>query len=309
MNNDKALYDVAIIGYGPAGITAGIYCARKKLQTVVFGELSGGEIRNSGVIENWPGAGEVDGNELADKFVEHLRRHADDVDIVETVVKEIKTDKAGNFICQSDKQYKARTVIYAAGRHPRHLEVPGEEEFANKGVTYCATCDAPLFTDKEVAVVGGGNTGAEAVIMLQKIAKKIYWLHIGDKLPADQVLINNLKNDEKVKILLNAKTVKIEGENMVNKLRFENTKTGEEENIDVQGIFVSIGAVPNTKPVKNLAALDKYGAVVADRYGETDVPGFFAAGDVTDIRDAQIVVAAGQGCSAALSAADYLARL
>lgn len=199
-------------------------------------------------------------------------------------------------------------MIYAAGRHPRELNVPGEKELKNRGVTYCATCDAPLFAGKSVAVIGGGNTGAEAVIMLQRIAEKIYLLHNQKELAADAVLVKNFIDDPKVEILLEANTRAIEGGQMVEALRYVDAGSDQEHSLPVQGVFVTIGAIPNTAPVKDLVALDEFGAVVADRYGRTNVPGFFAAGDVTDNRDAQIVVAAGHGCSAALSAGDFLSR-
>lgn len=306
---DRIIYDVAIVGYGPAGITAGIYAARKRLKTVLVGELPGGEVINSGEIENWPGESVTDGVSLANKLTKHLKEHDDQVEIIQDKVVEII--KSGNaFILNrvGGEKIEAKTVIYAAGRHPRKLGIPGEEKFKNLGVTYCATCDAPLFGGKDVAVVGGGNTGAEAVIMLQKIAKKIYFLHLDNKLAADLVLVEIIEGDDKVKIILGAKTLEIKGKTMVESLEYEDVKSGERSSLAVKGIFVNIGAVPNTEPIKKLVELDKYGAVKADRYGITSQDGFFAAGDVTDIRDAQIVVAAGHGSSAALSAGGYLAR-
>jgi len=310
MPDDKdKIYDIAIVGYGPAGITAGIYAARKKLSVLLVGELPGGEVRNSGEIENWPGDGTTDGIALSEKMIKHLKTHDDCVDIVSGKVTDIKKE-GGLFISTAEggRRYQSRTIIYTAGRHPRMLGVPGEEEFKNKGVTYCATCDAPLFPDKEVVVVGGGNSGAEAVIMLQKIARKIYLLHNSDQLAADPILISNFDNDPKVEIIYNTKTVAIGGEGMVKQITYQDSKSGEERTLQVEGIFVTIGAIPNTDPVKELIKLDQFGAIPADRYGKTSVEGFFAAGDVTDIRDAQIVVAAGHGCSAALSAGDYLSR-
>lgn len=302
-------YDVAIVGYGPAGITAAIYAARKRLSVVLFGEVPGGEITTSGEIENWPGDQHTDGLVLSEKFVQHLDDHKDTVEIVtEKVARVTKSGKEFELETEEKKKYQVKTVIYAAGRHPRELNVPGEKEYKNKGVSYCATCDAPLFADKIVAVIGGGNTGAEAVIMLQKIAKKIYLLHIEDALKADPILVDNFKNDPKVEIAYQARTKNILGEQFVTGLEYEDTKSQKTRTLSVEGIFVAIGAIPNTAPVKDLAKLDKYGAIVADRYGRTSLEGFFAAGDVTDIRDAQIVVAAGQGCSAALSAGDYLSR-
>lgn len=303
------IYDIVIVGYGPAGITAAIYAARKKLTVLLVGQAPGGEVANSGEIENWPGDGQTDGLKLTDKFVQHLQSHTDQVTVQQTLVKKIRREPAGGFTVETDEGVvQGKTVIYTAGRHPRLLNVPGEAEFKNRGVTYCATCDAPLFAGRDVAVIGGGNTGAEAVIMLQKIAAKIYLLHIEDTLRADAVLVNNFEHDANVQILYKAATTKIEGGTFVEKLHYTDLATKEEKLLPVSGVFVTIGAIPNTEPVKGLVELDAFGAIKADRYGVTATSGFFAAGDVTDIRDAQIVVAAGHGCSAALSADDYLSR-
>lgn len=306
---NSPVYDIAIVGYGPAGITAAIYAARKKLKVLLVGNLPGGEVVNSGEIANWPGDGQTDGITLAQKMKAHLELHKEDVTIEEKKITGITKEQNLFTITGEDGlTYQAKTVIYAAGRHPRFLNVPGESDLKNRGVTYCATCDAPLFGDRTVAVIGGGNSGAEAVIMLQKIATKIYLLEYSDKLMADTVLIENFKNDPKVEIIVQAQTTKITGQGMVESLTYTDRQTGQEKTIAVEGIFVAIGAIPNTAPVKDLLPLDKLGAIPADRYGKTSLPGFFAAGDVTDIRDAQIVVAAGHGCSAALSAGDYLSR-
>lgn len=304
------MYDVAIVGYGPAGITAAIYAARKKLGVLLIGDFPGGEVQNSGEIENWPGDGHTDGFKLAEKLIQHLKLHTDQVTIKQEKVELVKKEnQAFTLVAESGEEYESRTVVYATGRHPRLLGVPGENDLKNRGVSYCATCDAPLFSDQEVAVIGGGNTGAEAVIMLQKIARKIHLLHIADTLPADAVLVENFLKDAKVQIHYNAKTTAIAGKSLVESLTFIDTTTNKETTLPLTGVFVAIGAIPNTAPVKDLVELDSFDAVVADRYGKTNVPGFFAAGDVTNIRDAQIVVAAGHGCSAALSAGDYLSRL
>lgn len=303
------IYDVLIVGYGPAGITAAIYAARKKLSVLLVGQAPGGEIANSGEIENWPGDGQTDGLKLADKFVQHLQLHTDQVTVRQTLINKITKTTDGTFTAETPEGlFHGKTVIYTAGRHPRLLNVPGEAEFKNKGVTYCATCDAPLFNGRDVAVIGGGNTGAEAVIMLQKIARKIYLLHLEEALRADAVLVGNFEHDPKVQILFQVKTTGIEGKNFVEKLHYTDLATNQEQSLAVSGVFVTIGAIPNTEPVKGLVELDAFAAIKADRYGVTSVPGFFAGGDVTDVRDAQIVVAAGHGCSAALSAGDYLSR-
>lgn len=302
------IFDIAVVGYGPAGITAALYAARKQLRVVLIGQLPGGEVVNSGVIENWPGDRTTDGIALAEKLVGHLQDHTNNVTVVSDVVTQVQKNGDTFEVQASGASFRSRTVIYAAGRHPRLLGIPGEDVFKNKGVTYCAVCDAPLFSGQPVAVIGGGNSGAEAVIMLQKIASKIYLLHDSDQLKADAVLIENFKDDPNVTILYNTKTTAIAGSQMVEQLTYEDKTTNQAKTLDVQGIFVTIGAIPNTQPVKDLLQLDQYGAIPADRYGKTAADGFFAAGDVTDIRDAQIVVAAGHGCSAALSAGDYLSR-
>lgn len=310
MNDGKTIFDVAIVGYGPAGITAAIYAARKRLETLLLGDLPGGEIGNSGDIENWPGDGETDGITLAEKFTKHLELHKDIIKIVDNKATAITKDSDGFFtITTQQRPFRSKTVIYAAGRHPRLLGVPGELEFKNRGVTYCATCDAPLFVDKDVAVIGGGNSGAEAVIMLQKIARHIYLLHNSDTLRADPILIQNFEHDPKVTIIYNALASRIEGTTTVEKLVYTDAQSGTESILAVQGVFIHIGAIPNTEPVQHVVDINEFGAIPADRYGYTTVEGFFAVGDVTDIRDAQIVVAAGHGCSAALSAGDYLSRL
>lgn len=303
-------YDILIIGYGPAGMTAAIYAARKQLTVALIGELPGGEVRNSGEIENWIGDRKTDGNTLADKMAAHVADHSDMITVLQDTVTNITKDGA-LFTAQtaSGTPLQGKTVIYTAGRHPRLLNVPGEKEFKNMGVSYCATCDAPLFAGKDVAVIGGGNTGAEAVIMLQKIAKKITLLQNTDALLADPILVKNFESDPNVSIVTNAQTTKISGETFVTGLTYTDTADNTSHDIAVEGVFVAIGAIPNTDPVKDLVELDQTNAIIADRYGATNVPGFFAAGDVTNIRDAQIVVAAGQGCSAALSAGDYLSRL
>ncbi|MEK7499496.1 MAG: FAD-dependent oxidoreductase [Patescibacteria group bacterium] len=316
------IFDIVIVGYGPAGMTAALYAARKQLSVALIGELPGGEMRNSGDIENWIGDRKTDGNALADKMIEHVKDHSDMVQtvlgkvvsITKTSLPLTKGELEGVrdvFVTTTEdgKEFKSKTVIYTAGRHPRMLNVPGEKEFKNLGVTYCATCDAPLFEGKDVVVIGGGNSGAEAVIMLQKIANKIYLLQDTDHLIADPILVSNFDKDPKVTIITNTQTLSITGDTLVTGLTYKDTTTNTEHTLNVQGIFVTIGAIPNTAPIQDLIELDPLRAIPADRYGITNVPGFFAAGDVTTIRDAQIVVAAGQGCSAALSAGDYISRL
>jgi Alkyl hydroperoxide reductase, large subunit len=307
--NTTDVFDVAIAGYGPTGITAGIYIARRMLSAVLFGDTPGGEVVNSGEIENWPGDRTTDGIALSEKFVSHLNDHKDMVTIVPRNVRKVsKTDNIFSLELEDGTTYRAKSVIYATGRKPRLLNVPGEAEYKNKGVSYCATCDAPLFANKNVAVIGGGDSGAEAVVMLQRIAKKVYLLHLGDALKAEPILVDNFIKSPNVTIITKAKTLEISGNQLVSGLTYEDLTTGEKKTLEVEGVFVAIGAVPNTEPVKGFVELDELGAIVADPYGKTNVEGFFAAGDVTNARDAQIVIATGQGSSAALSVANYLSR-
>jgi len=306
------LYDLIIIGAGPAGITAGIYGARKKLKTLLLCRDFTGQVGKAFFIENYPGFKEIRGADLAEKFEKHLRKFSGPGGI------EIKKEEGVNKIFQQkdkffkvatekDKHYIAKAVIIATGRDPRPLEVSGEKEFLGKGVAYCVTCDAPLFRDKIVAVIGGGNSGFEAALELSKYCKKIYILHHRAKPKADELVQERVKKNKKIQVILNAETKKIKGKNFVESIIYQDLESKHKKEIVVQGVFIQIGYIPATSFVKGLVDFNKWDEIkINPKTCATKTPGLFAAGDVTDISVKQIITAAAEGCKAALSAHKYL---
>lgn len=300
------MYDLIIIGAGPAGITAAIYAARKKLNFLVITKDIGGQAALSADVENYTGYQYITGLELVKKFEEHMKEFKIEVKEGEEVVGVEKMN--GTIKVKTDRgTHESKTLIIATGARPRTLNVPGEKEFKNRGVTYCATCDAPLFANMDVAVIGGGNSALDATLQLMKIANKIYLININPSFRGDEVMIEKVEKSDKVVTLYNAKTLEILGDKMVTGIKLE--KDGEQKILDVQGAFVEIGYVPNSDFVANVTELNKRGEVVVDEHNKTNVFGIFAAGDVTNVSQKQIIVAAGDGAKAALSAYEYLSRL
>lgn len=302
-----ALYDLIIIGAGPAGITAAIYAARQKLKTLVISKDVGGQVALTADIENWIGYQFITGSELTKKFDEHIEAYKD------TIGLELGTEiigigrKNSNFLAKTKSgTYESRVVIIASGKKPRPLNVPGEQEFKGKGLTYCAVCDAPLFPRKDVAVIGGGNSALEAALQLTKIANKVYLINKNPAMKGEKAIIDKVEKNPKVEKVYNSITKEILGDKFVNAVRVE--QNGKERRINVQGVFVEIGLIPNTDFV-DLAGKNKYNEIIVNSSTETNVPGLFAAGDVADVPEKQIVVAAAEGCKAALAAARYLAKL
>ncbi len=303
MSEPSHVYELIIVGAGPAGITAAIYAARKKMDFVILATNVGGQVTFSSEIENYTGFQYITGEELAAKFQEHLKRHEFELKMEE--VQKVES-KRNLFLVKTDfGTYLGKTVIIATGRKPRELKVPGEVEFKNRGVTYCATCDGPLFEGLDVAVVGGGNSGFEAVLQLLKIAKNVYLIHRGTKLKADRVLVEKAKASDKVKISINTQVAEIVGDKVVTGIRVK--RDGKEMVLQVQGVFVEIGSVPNSD-IAGFVEKNRWGEIVVNCKCETNVLGIFAAGDVTNVPEKQIVVAAGEGCKAALSAFRYLSQ-
>lgn len=301
------MYDVAIIGAGPAGMTAAVYCARKQLKILILTENIGGQALWSSVVENYLGYEYISGADLVAKFEDHLKKFP--IDTFYNPAVKIKAGGRGFEVTDSGgATYKARTVIIASGKMPRMLGAEGEFEFRGKGVTYCATCDAPLFAGQEVAVVGGGNSGLDAAVQLIPIAAKVYIIEYGPKLLADEVYQGKAKKAANVEIMLNSEVVEISGDVMVSQAKVKSRKTGEERILAVGGVFIEIGLVPNSGPVAGLVDTNDRGEIIVDNAGRTNRPGVFAAGDVTDVPDKQIIVAAGEGAKAALSAYEYLVR-
>lgn len=302
------MFDLIIIGASAAGISASIYAARRRLNFTVISKDFGGEVATSGEIENWPGIVHTNGIELTDMF----RKHADANNVVIDEGKTVESVRKENGIFvisgkNSDGslfEEKSKTVIVATGVHSKYLNVPGEKEFKNKGVSYCSVCDGPLFAGKIVAIVGGGNSALESAIMLSEIASKIYLINKNPKFKGEQVLLDKVSKNNKVEIIYEAKTSKILGEDFVNGIEYIDKK-GETVKLSVQGAFVHIGRISNSGFMQDVE-LNEIGEVKIDLFGQTNIPGLYAAGDVTNIPYKQIVIASGQGVTALLSAVDYL---
>ncbi|MDD5669938.1 MAG: FAD-dependent oxidoreductase [Candidatus Omnitrophica bacterium] len=299
------MYDLIIIGAGPAGITAAVYAARKKMQVLVITVDIGGQTIWSGDIDNYTGYQFITGPELASKFEEHMRRYNVVVKENEKVVELRKIDDAVH-VKTIKGEYQAKTVIIASGKKSKELRVPGEQEFKNKGLSYCATCDGPLFADKDVAVIGGGNSALDAALQLMKIASHTSIINILPRLGGDAVMREKVENSPAVTIFNNTRVVAVYGEKMVTGIGFV-TGADPEKRLHVRGVFVEIGLVPNTGFATDVE-LNEAGEIKVNCRNETSIPGIFAAGDVTDVPEKQIVIAAGEGAKALLSSFRYLAE-
>jgi alkyl hydroperoxide reductase subunit F len=302
------MYDAIIIGAGPAGLTAAVYLARKFVKTLVITKNVGGQTLETQEIENYLGFQYISGPDLVKKFKDHIAQFRKLELLTNKEISEIK--KSGNYFevkTKDGKKYRALSIILAQGKLPRKLNVAGEDKFTGRGVTFCATCDAPLFANKIAAVVGGGNAGCEAALQLTKIAKKVYLLELKNKLASDQILVDRLKNANNVEILLNTSVKEIIGNKFVEKIKI--LQKDKVKLLDVNGVFIEIGLIPATKFLKNFVKLNKWGEVTINKENKTSIPGVFAAGDVTDIPDKQIIIAAGEGAKAALNCYKYLINL
>ena len=312
----STLYDLIIIGGGPAGITAGIYAARQKLNTLLITKSFGGQMLKKAVmIENYPGFEEISGMELIQKFEKQLRRasvrsdgHKIDIERDE-VTKVEKIEEHFLVITKNKNRFESKAIIVASGADPRPLKVLGEKEFLGKGLSYCSLCDGPLFLDKTVAVIGGGNSAFESAIFLSKIAKKIYILEASEKVRADAENQERVKKTGKVEIITNTQVQKIQGKQFVNSLIYEDRKTKREIKLPVEGIFVEIGSQPATSFVKDLVDFNERDEIAVEfETCQTKTPGLFAAGDCNIGKFKQIVTAASEGAKAALAAYGYIEK-
>ncbi len=303
------IYDLIIIGGGPAGITAGIYASRQRLNTLLITKSFGGQIARKVVtIKNYTGFEEISGLDLIQKFESHLKKQKIQIKL-DSVIKLKKVGNIFSVFTKSKKEFQTRTVVVASGADPRPLEVPGEKEFIGKGVSYCVACDGPLFAGKEVAVVGGGNSGFEAAISLAKLAKKIYILETGPKIKAETENQEIAKKTGKIEVITEINLKEVQGGKFVNSIVFEDKKTKTLKKLPVEGIFVEIGLQPATSFVKGLVDFNKRDEIIVDpQTSQTKTPGLFAAGDVDNIPYKQIVVACGEGAKAAFSVSNYLKK-
>jgi len=301
------MYELIIIGGGPAGVSAGVYAARKKIKTLVIADSFGGRSVISDNIENWIGTQSISGLELAQKMEQHLRAQ-EEIEISEDKVLEIiKIDDGFLIKTDAGKEHQTKTVLVCTGGKHRHLNVPGEEKFIGKGVAFCSTCDAPFFKNKDVAVVGAGNAGLEAVIDLMPYATKIYLLVHGNKIKGDVLTREKVINYDKVQVIYNTETTEIMGDAFVSGLKYLDVISRETKEIAVQGVFVTIGATPNSDIVRGLVKLNERGEIVIDyRTGRTSLKGVWAAGDVTDSPYKQNNIAAGDAARAVLDIYAFL---
>jgi len=300
------IYDLIIIGGGPAGITAGIYGARQKLNILLITKDFGGQLNKKAIdINNYPGLSGISGLELVQKFQAHLEKQK--IDIEKDEVGKIEK-KGENFLVSTEnKVFESRTVIIASGVDPRPLEVPGEKEFIGKGVSYCSICDGPMFKDKTVAVIGGGNSAFETAIFLSKIVKKIYILEYNPEVNAFKDNQEVVEKMGKAEIITNVALEKIEGDKFVNSITYQDRVTKQEKTLSVEGVFVEIGYDPATSFVKGLVDFNGRDEIKIDFENyKTKTPGLFAAGDVNVGRYKQVITACGEGAKAALAAFEYL---
>lgn len=291
-----------ILGAGPAGITSAVYAARKKIDFLVISKDVGGQATLSGDVENYTGYQFITGPELALKFQEHMDSFGIEVRVPQEVRKVIKE---GSFvkITTDRSEYLAKAVIVATGKRPRELNVEGEKEFKNRGVTYCATCDGPLFRDKNVAVIGGGNSALDAVLQLMKISPQVYVINLADELTADPVMVEKALGASNVRVLNRARVKRIYGDKFVEGMEVE--QEGKLLDLKLEGIFVEIGLIPNSEFI-DIVKKNELGEIMVDFANSTTMEGIFAAGDVTNVLEKQIIIACGEGAKATLSAVRYL---
>lgn len=309
--NRQAPYDMLVVGGGPAGASAAIYAARKGLRTGVVAEKFGGQVLDTLGIENFISVKATEGPKLVAHLEEHVRDYAVDImrDQRVQTVQPRGADGLFRVELQSGAVLRSRSIVLATGARWRQIGVPGEAEYKGKGVAYCPHCDGPLFKGKKVAVIGGGNSGIEAAIDLAGIAEHVTVLEFASILKADQVLVDKARSLANVTLITNAQTSAVEGDdNRVTALRYLDRNSNQEQRVELDGVFVQIGLVPNSDPVKDLVELTRFGEVVIDRKGESSVPGLFAAGDVSEVAYKQIIIAMGGGATAALGAFEYLIR-
>ncbi|QHZ44958.1 alkyl hydroperoxide reductase subunit F [Bacillus sp. NSP9.1] len=305
--SDKDPFDVLVVGGGPAGASAAIYAARKGIRTGIVAERFGGQVLDTMSIENFISVKRTEGPKLAASLEEHVKDY--DIDVMNLQrAKGLEKKDLFELELENGAVLKSKTVILSTGARWRNIGVPGEQEFKNKGVAYCPHCDGPLFEGKDVAVIGGGNSGIEAAIDLAGIVNHVTVLEFAPELKADEVLQKRLYSLPNVTVVKNAQTKEITGDENVNGITYVDRETGAEKHVELQGVFVQIGLVPNTEWLPETVERNRIGEIAVDKRGETTIPGLFAAGDCTDSPYNQIIISMGSGANAALGAFDYLIR-
>ena len=302
-------YDLVIIGGGPAGLTAGLYAARAKLNAILIEKLvPGGQVIITDWIDNYPGFPDgISGSDLIQKMTDQVKRFG--LKIENSEVNSVDLSQPIKNITLNDRSITTHTIIIATGASPKKLGVPGEDTFSGKGVSYCATCDGPFFKDRVVAAVGGGDTAVQESLFLTRFAKKVYLIHRRDQLRATAIMQKHAMEDDKIELIWNSELTGINGLTHVESITLQHIKTGDKQQLNVDGCFIWVGIIPNTQFLSNAVELDKTGFIMADLNMETSVPGVFAAGDVRNTPIRQIVTAVGDAAVAAFSAEHYIASV
>lgn len=299
------VYDVIILGGGPAGLTAAVYCMRKGVSTAIVIKSVGGQMAETASVENYMGYKYINGVGLVDKFREQVQQFSIGYDEGHSVVR-IESGAVKKVWLDDGRCLSARTLIIATGKSWRKLGVPGEKEFTGKGVAYCTICDAPLFAGKRVVVAGGGNSGIESALDLAPLASKVTVVQMLDKLTADRILIEKLAGFKNVDYIFNSVVTAVKGDDVVSSVSIKNLKDSSIYDLETEGLFVEIGLDPNSLFAKDVVNLNSFNEIGIDAMCETSAEGIYAAGDVTSVRYKQIIIAAGEGAKAALSACDYI---
>jgi len=304
------IYDLTIIGGGPAGVAAGIYAARKKLKTIIFTDAFGGQSIVSPDIQNWIGTKSISGEILARQLTEHLQSYEGENLVIKNHIRVEKVDKMGNnfsITANKNETYESKTVLITTGAHRRKLTIPGADTFEQKGITYCATCDAPLFADKDLVVIGGGNAAFETALQLFAYAKSVTLIHHSPEFKADELTIEKVLVNSKMTAIKNAETIEVKGDKFVTALVYKDKSTGETKELPTKGIFVEIGFLPTTDFVKDLVTLNQFRSIIVDpRTQRASVTGIWAAGDCTDGLYHQNNIAAGDAVKALEDIYNYL---
>lgn len=305
--DSSMLYDVIIIGGGPAALTAAVYCMRKGVKTGLITLEVGGQVSETSTVENYMGYKHIEGISLVQRFKEQVEQF--EIGYLQGYkASKVIDGRSKKVLCEDGSTYKAKALIIATGKRWRKLNVPGEEKLTGKGVAYCAICDAPLFKDKNVMVVGGGNSALQAAIDLAKLSTAVTVVQLMPTLTADKLLIDTLSRFDNTSILYEHTVTEIHGTNAVDAVTIHDINNNNEYKLPVQGIFIEIGLIPNTELVKNVVALNEQNEIIVDCSCNTSKPGIFAAGDATSVPFKQIIISAGEGAKAALSACDYILK-
>ena len=302
------MYEIIVVGGGPAGMAASVYAARKRLNTLLIASDIGGQVNWTSGVENYLGYQFIEGADLITKFQQQVNQFPIDQKIGVKVAQIKKIDGGFEVIAESGEKFQGKTVLLASGKRPRRLNVEGERELTGRGVTYCATCDGPIFAGQKVAVIGGGNSAIEAALDMVKVAEHVDMVSV-TPLTGDPIMIEKLADAKNLTIYTGYQTEKVLGQGLTKGIVIKEIKTGKIQQLDAAGIFVEIGLEPNSDMVKNLIKLNQNGEVPVNCSCETEIPGLYAAGDVTTVPEKQIVIAAGEGAKAALQADRYLQRL